>query len=111
MISTIALLAATVDVGILVAPVVAVTSPRTSRLARLVTSTLAFTCAWQGDYGGGPRRRWPDAPQHGGGGSDPSWWPEFGRQLAFYLKEGETKRQVAVRPAEPARHVVTRIPV
>lgn len=66
----------------------------------------------QGDYGGGgPRRRRPDAPQPGGGGSDPSWWPEFDRQLAFYLEECETKRQVAVRPAEPARHAVTRIPV
>ncbi len=65
----------------------------------------------QGDYGGGgPRRRRPDAPQHGGGG-DPSWWPQFERQLAFYLEEGETKRQVAVRPAEPVRHATTRIPV
>lgn len=133
-----------------------------SHLARLLISTLAFTCAWlvtavlaamrapgwtifvggsvivvsiavivvtlqvwtqegevgdsgpghQGDYGGGgPRRRRPDAPQHGGGGSDPSWWPQFERQLAFYLEEGETKRQVAVRPAEPVRHATTRIPV
>jgi hypothetical protein len=46
MTSTIGLLAVAVDVVILVAPVVAVASPRASHLARLLTSTLAFTCAW-----------------------------------------------------------------
>jgi hypothetical protein len=65
--------------------------------------------AQQGDCGGGgPRRRRPDAPQHGGG-SDPSWWPEFERQLAFYLADGGTKRDVAALPAEPARHATTRV--
>jgi hypothetical protein len=43
-----------------------------------------------GHGGGGPRWRRPDAPQHGGGGSEPSWWPEFERQLAFYVAERET---------------------
>ena len=39
--------------------------------------------------GGGPGRRRPDAPQHGGGGSNPSWWPEFERQLALYVAKRE----------------------
>jgi hypothetical protein len=57
-----------------------------------------------GDHGGGgPRRRPPNAPKPRGGGSDPSWWPEFERQLAFYFAERERdKRQPAVLPAEPA---------
>lgn len=42
--------------------------------------------------GGGPRRHWPDAPQPGGGGSDPSWWPEFERRLALYAAERERGR-------------------
>jgi hypothetical protein len=41
--------------------------------------------------GGGPGRRRPDAPRHGGGGSDPSWWPEFDRQLALYVAECESR--------------------
>jgi hypothetical protein len=54
----------------------------------------------RGDHGGGgPRRRGPDAPQHGGGGTDPSWWPEFERQLAFYVAKREwEKRPPAVLP-------------
>jgi hypothetical protein len=53
--------------------------------------------------GSGPRRCRPDTPQRGGGGSDPSWWPEFERQLAFYVAEREReKRQPAVLTAEPA---------
>jgi hypothetical protein len=49
--------------------------------------------------GGGPGRRWPDAPKPGGGGNDPSWWPEFERHLALYVAEGEkVKRQPAVLP-------------
>jgi hypothetical protein len=60
--------------------------------------------------GGGPRRRRPDAPQPGGGGGDPSWWPEFERQLALYLAGCEGKRQTVVAPAEPARHPITRVP-
>jgi hypothetical protein len=70
--------------------------------------------------GGGPRRCRPDTPQRGGGGSDPSWWPEFERQLAFYVAEREReKRQPAVLTAEPAPsppneprrpHSVARIP-
>ncbi len=46
------------------------------------------------DGGGGPGRRWPNAPQHGGGGSDPSWWPEFERQLALYVAEHEREDAV-----------------
>jgi hypothetical protein len=75
----------------------------------------------RGDHGGGePRRCRPDAPQRGGGGSGPSWWPDFERQLAFYVAEREReKRQPAVLPAEPASlatkrprrpHSVGRIP-
>jgi hypothetical protein len=70
--------------------------------------------------GGGPRRRRPDAPQRGGAGSGPSWWPEFERQLAFYIAEREReKRQPAVLLAEPGAvatkrprrpHGVARIP-
>ncbi len=41
------------------------------------------------DGEGGPGRRRPDAPHHGGGGSDPSWWPEFERQLASYVAKRE----------------------
>jgi hypothetical protein len=64
----------------------------------------------RGDHGGGgPGRRRPDAPQKGGGGSDPSWWPEFEHQLVLYLAEGEGKQQPAVAPAEPARHRITRV--
>jgi hypothetical protein len=38
----------------------------------------------QADHGGAGRRPGaPDAPQHGGGGGEPSWWPKFERQLAF----------------------------
>lgn len=51
------------------------------------------------DGGGwdGPRPR-PDAPQHGGGDNDLSWWPEFERQLASYVAERETENpQPAVR--------------
>jgi hypothetical protein len=64
----------------------------------------------QDDEGkGGPRRRRPDAPQPGGGGTEPSWWPEFERQLAFYVAEGEReKRQPAVpeMPLSPLDGVV-----
>jgi hypothetical protein len=52
----------------------------------------------RGDDGGGERRRRrPDAPQGGGGGGDPSWWPEFERQLTLYVAERE-KRQPACSP-------------
>jgi hypothetical protein len=48
-----------------------------------------------GNGGGGPRRHRPDAPQAGGGDSDPSWWPEFERQLTLYVTErGAEQRQV-----------------
>ena len=44
----------------------------------------------RGDHGGGgPGRRWPDAPRHGPTGTDPTWWPEFERQLALYVAERE----------------------
>lgn len=39
--------------------------------------------------GGGPRRDWPDAPEPGGGHSDPTWWPEFERRLSLYVAERE----------------------
>ena len=53
--------------------------------------------------GGGPRRQGPDAPQPGGGGSDPSWWPEFERRLALYVAEREREnRPPAVVASEPA---------
>jgi hypothetical protein len=55
--------------------------------------------------GGGPRRHWPDAPQPGGGDSDPSWWPEFEHRLSLYVAErqGENRPPV-VLPAEPSPH-------
>jgi hypothetical protein len=51
--------------------------------------------------GGGPRRHWPDAPEPGGGDSDPSWWPEFERRLSLYVaeREGENRPPV-VLPAK-----------
>jgi hypothetical protein len=53
----------------------------------------------RGDQGGGgPQRHRPDAPRHGGEGSDPSWWPDFELQLAFYIAELEREeRQPAGR--------------
>jgi hypothetical protein len=54
--------------------------------------------------GGGPRRHWPGAPQPGGGGSEPSWWPEFERRLASYVAERDRENGLpAVLPTEPAR--------
>ena len=59
----------------------------------------------RGDQGGGgPRPRQPDAPQHGGGGSDPSWWPEFERQLASYAGNHESAAGAPQR--RPDRHFV-----
>jgi hypothetical protein len=56
------------------------------------------------DDEGGPRRGRPDSPRHGGDGNDPSWWPEFERQLAFYVADPDRRnRQPAVLPDEPAR--------
>jgi hypothetical protein len=43
--------------------------------------------------GGGPPHRRPDAPQRGGGGQEPSWWPEFERQMAVYVAERESEMQ------------------
>jgi hypothetical protein len=55
------------------------------------------------DGGGGPRRRRPDPPQRGDGRNDPTWWPEFERQLAFYIAERETEMEPpATLPAERA---------
>jgi hypothetical protein len=55
------------------------------------------------DGGGGALRQWPDAPQPGGGGSEPTWWPEFERRLAFYVAERERQnRRTAGLPCEPA---------
>lgn len=57
----------------------------------------------RGGDGGGPRHRRPDAPDPRGGGDDPSWWPEFERQVALYVAEREREtREPAVDPAEPA---------
>jgi hypothetical protein len=52
-----------------------------------------------GDHdGGGPRLCPPDAPQHGTGGSDTGWWPEFERQLAFYVAQREAEDAAARHP-------------
>jgi hypothetical protein len=55
--------------------------------------------------GGGPGRHRPDAPQPGGGGSAPSWWPDFERQLADYVTELERSRSTSTRrvPNPPRR--------
>ena len=141
------------DLVISLVLVAAISSPRLSRLARLLIATSASACAWLlaaaldaqrvpswtifaggaviavsiyvmaitlhlwtqegeaqrglglggNDDEGGPRRGPPDAPRHGGDGNDPSWWPEFARQLAFYVAEPQREnRQPAVLPAEPA---------
>jgi hypothetical protein len=55
----------------------------------------------QGDEGGGgPRCRRPDGPLPRGGGSEPSWWPEFERQFALYAAEGKSVKR------KPARHAI-----
>jgi hypothetical protein len=54
----------------------------------------------RGDEGGGGRRRgWPDGPEPEGGGSEPSWWPEFEHRLASYAAERRERerRQSAPR--------------
>jgi hypothetical protein len=54
----------------------------------------------QGDEGGdGPRCRRPDGPLPGGGGSEPSWWPEFERQLALYVADGKSVKRKRARHA------------
>jgi hypothetical protein len=60
-----------------------------------IAAVIATLHRWAraGDEGGGgPRRRSPDHPQPEGGGSDPSWWPEFERQLASYVAEQEREK-------------------
>ena len=37
------------------------------------------------DWGGGNKRREPPGPQ-GSGGGEPSWWPEFERAFAEYVR-------------------------
>ena len=60
------------------------------------------------DDGGGPPRGRPDAPQLRGGGTDPSWWPEFERRVAFYVAEREREKQKTVGlPAELAPYATT----
>jgi hypothetical protein len=140
---SIALLGLSAQVVILLALVAAVASPRASQLARAMSATFAFTCAWlltavlgglrapgwtmltggavivvsigvitvtvhvwtqeagpesgpgrRGNGGGGgPPGRRPDTPQSGDCGQEPSWWPEFERQVAFYVGERERERQ------------------
>jgi hypothetical protein len=53
--------------------------------------------------GGGPRHYWPDSPLPGGGGSDPSWWPEFERRLAFYVAERDRENRPPAVATEPRR--------
>ena len=62
--------------------------------------------ARRGDEGGGgPRRHGPDAPQPGGGNSDPSWWPEFERRLSSYVAERQREnRPPVLLPAAPSPH-------
>lgn len=56
-----------------------------------------------GDHGGGgPGRQRPDAPQDGGGGNNPGWWPEFERELASYVAESESRPHV-IRSEDRAR--------
>jgi hypothetical protein len=55
------------------------------------------------DHGGGGPRRPRPGPQDGGGDSDPSWWPEFERRLAFYVAERERQnREPTVLLPQPA---------
>src|SRR5947209_6011659 len=97
----------------------AIAGPRPSQPARLVIATFAFACAWlitaaldamrAPDWTmfmggavigrGGPRRHWPHAPRPGGGGSDPSRWPEFERRLASYVAERERENRPRVAPS------------
>ena len=74
----------------------------------LVGDGAASRPARRGDEGGGgPQRQWPDAPRHGGGGSEPSWWPEFERRLAAYIGEREVEPTAcfAVGDSPAMRHV------
>jgi hypothetical protein len=49
------------------------------------------------DSDGGPGRRPPDRPNDGGGPADPSWWPEFERELARYVARLEPAKTVRNR--------------
>lgn len=76
-------------------------------LATLHSWTQAGDAAARGgdQGGGGVRRPRPDAPQPGG---DPSWWPEFERELAVYVAERQqreptTLSNVRVTPSLPRR--------
>lgn len=42
-----------------------------------------------GTGGGGPGRRPPDRPTGGGDPAEPSWWPQFERDLARYVAQRE----------------------
>lgn len=55
--------------------------------------------------GGGGNRPPPDRPPDGDGPADPSWWPQFERDLARYLAEQprQAPKSPAVAPNEPVR--------
>jgi|GEM_PF-1825736 len=50
------------------------------------------------DADGGLGRPSPDRPTGGGGPAEPSWWPEFERELRRYMSEQETPRTPAGSP-------------
>lgn len=56
----------------------------------VITVTLHLW-AVEDDGGVGPRRRSLDAPQPGGDGGAPSWWPDFERQFGLYVAERESE--------------------
>jgi hypothetical protein len=66
-------------------------------IAVSIVAAVATLHRWAqpgGAGGGGPRRHPPSGP-NAGGGSDPSWWPEFERQLALYVAERDRENRQA----------------
>jgi hypothetical protein len=57
------------------------------------------------DEDGGLGRRPPERPSGGGGPAEPSWWPEFERELRRYMEE---RRRTTRADGERPRRLVTR---
>jgi hypothetical protein len=51
----------------------------------------------ESDEGGGGGNKRPERPRPSNSGGDPSWWPQFERDLADYIHRIE-----AVRPPNPS---------
>lgn len=45
----------------------------------------------------------PEGPEHGGDSGEPTWWPEFERQFAAYVRQSERRERPARRAQNPYR--------